>query len=486
MPDVSVPAERRILIVVVAAGLLALASYFVRDAAHGRAFLERNVYNWPVWYCGAEAVSEHRDPYRVEPLRSCEHRVRGATFKQRWAVIPMPLPGYSLVLMWPLLALPFFAGKTVWIAVVFVALGISAWSSARLTGVWFPAVLLILAPTVGVLNLLYGGLEPIGIAALCVAALAFERNRPSLGGALTVLALIEPHLGVPAVVAAFALIPRSRVAIVAGAAIFALASVALLGWGTVVEYVRAVLPAQSAGEGAISTQQYSLTHLVYLAGVSTKVATTLGSIWYLGAIALGTFAAARIRALFGRASAVVLVPVAISLFGGLYVHNHQITAALPGALLLATLPLRHRWLAIAAVALLAFPWEFSTRSQEVVACFAVCASILVLAPGLTLSRRLVVSCVLPVLFAIGWSFVDALPHSRFALAAQPATIAANDLATTAWTKFLLWTPGRTVDDAATFLLKIPWWLALFALALLATLVLLQPARAGDRSAAAEA
>jgi hypothetical protein len=219
--------------------------------------------------------------------------------------------------------------------VVFVALGISAWSSGRLTGVWFPAVLLILAPTVGVLNLLYGGLEPIGIAALCAAALAFERNRPSLGGALTVLALIEPHLGVPAVVAAFALIPRSRVAIVAGAAIFALASVALLGWGTVVEYVRAVLPAQSAGEGAISTQQYSLTHLVYLAGVSTKVATTLGSIWYLGAIALGTFAAARIRALFGRASAVVLVPVAISLFGGLYVHNHQIAAALPGALLLA-------------------------------------------------------------------------------------------------------------------------------------------------------
>jgi hypothetical protein len=51
---------------------------------------------------------------------------------------------------------------------------------------------------------------------------------------------------------------------------------------------------------------------------------------------------------------------------------------------------------------------------------------------------------------------------------------------------LLWTPGRTVDDAATFLLKIPWWLALFALALLATLVLLQPARAGDRSAATEA
>jgi hypothetical protein len=130
----------------------------------------------------------------------------------------MPLPGYSLVLMWPLLALPFFTGKVVWIAVVFATFGISAWASARLTLLWFPAVLLIFAPTIGVLNLVYGGLEPIGIAALCVAALAFERNRPSLGGALTVLALIEPHLGAPAVVAAFALIPRSRVAIVAGAA----------------------------------------------------------------------------------------------------------------------------------------------------------------------------------------------------------------------------------------------------------------------------
>ena len=471
---------------VVTAGLLALAFYFVRDAAHGRAFLERNVYNWSVWYCGAEAVSEHRDPYRVEPLRACEHRVRGAVFKQRWAVIPMPLPGYSLVLMWPLLVLPFFAGKAVWIAVVFATLGISAWGSARLTGLGFPAVLLIFAPTVGVLNLMYGGLEPVGIAALCVAALAFERNRPSLGGTLTVLALIEPHLGVPAVVAVFALIPRSRVAIVAGAAILALASIALLGWGTVVEYVGAVLPAQSAGEATISTQQYSFTHLLYVAGAPTKVATTLGSIWYLGAIALGTLAAARIRALFGRASAVVLVPVAISLFGGLYVHNHQITAALLGALLLATLPLRHRWLAITAVALLVFPPEFGTRSQEVVACLGVCASILVLASGLPPSRRLVVSCVLPVLFAVGWSFADALPHGNFALAAQPATIAANDLATTAWTKFLLWTPGRTVDDAAPFFAKIPWWLALFALTLVATLVLLQPARVGDRSAAAEA
>jgi len=471
------------LVTVVAAGLLALALFLGRDALGGRVYLDRNVYNWNVWYCGAEAVAEHRDPYRVEPLRTCEHRVRGASFEQPWAVIPMPLPGYSLALLWPLLALPFLAGKAVWIAIVLAALGLSAWCTARLTGLWFPAVLLIFAPAIGVLNLTYGGLEPIGIAALCAAALALERGRPGLCGALCVAAMIEPHVGLPAVAAVFVLVPRSRLAIVLGAAVLGGLTVALLGWAGVIEYVWGVLPEQSAGEALISVSQYGLTHVLHVAGVAARIATTLGSLWYLGAIALGVAAAARICARFGRSGAIVLVPVAVSLFGGLYVHNHQITAALPGALLLATLPLQRRWLALAAVALLAFPWEFVTRWQEGVACIAVAASILVLAPELALPRRLVVAGVAPILLLLAWLFVDGLPHNTFALVAHPESIGVNDLATSAWTKFLLWVPGRSVDDAATLLLKLPWWLALFALTLLSALVLRSPANAPDRSPA---
>jgi hypothetical protein len=283
--------------------------------------------------------------------------------------------------------------------------------------------------------------------------------------------MLEPHVGLPAVAAIFLLVPRSRVAVAATGALFAIVSVALLGWPTVVEYVRDVLPAQSAGEAAISWQQYSLTHLLYLAGIPVKAATTLGSAWYLAAIAFGTYAAAKIRATFGSNAAIVLVPVAISLFGGLYVHNHQITAALPAALLLATLPLRGRRLAVVAVALLAFPWEFVTRSEEVVAAFAVCASVLLLLTDHSIWRRLFDGVSVAVAFAIAWSLVDRIPHSSFALAADPASIRPEDFTTAAWTKFLLWTPGRAVDDAATVFLKAPWWLALLFLTLVAALAL---------------
>jgi hypothetical protein len=456
---------------------LCLAYYFARDIAHRGTFLEHNVYSWHVWYCAAEIVSRHRDPYLVEPLRACEHRLATIGF-QSWAVAPFPLPGYTLALMWPLLKLPFFVGKLAWIGIVFAALCISAWSLSRLTGLWFSTVLLIFAPTIGLLNVEYGGLEPVGIAALCLAAVAFERNRASIGGALTVVAMIEPHLGLPAVVAVFLLIPRARLAIVAGGIVLALASVAVLGWPTVVEYVRVILPAQSGGEAVMSVYQYSLTHVLHVLGAPAKVATTAGSIWYLGTIALGTFAAARIRARYGRASAIALVPVAISLFGGLYVHNHQITAALPGALLLATLPLRGRWLAIAAVALLAFPWQFDTRSQEAAAACGVCAAVFALTPKLPAAIRLATAALASEAFFLFRLLPRVLPHHRFPHAGPPPFIGPSELATVAWTKYLIWFPGRTTESAATLVTKIPWWLALFALTLVTLSVVFE--RTGAR------
>jgi hypothetical protein len=478
VPGLGSKTERNIVAAVVAAGLIVLVFYFVRDAHPGRGYLDRNAFNWDIWYCGAQAISQHRDPYLVEPIRSCEHFVRGRSFGNNWktwVVIPMPLPGYSLAILWPLLKLPFLVMKAVWIGLVLAALLATAWFSSRLTRLPFAAVLLIFAPTIGVLNIVYGGLEPIGILALCAGAFALERNRPAVAGTLSVLACIEPHLGLPAAVATFVLVPRSRVAIGLTASVFALATVALLGWPTVLEYVRGVLPEQSSGEAVLSHLQYSLAHVLHLAGVTTKIATTLGSISYLAAIAFGTYAASRIRALYARPAAILLVPVAVSLLGGLYVHNHQITAALPGALLLATLPFRGRWLAVAAAALLAFPWEFATRSLEILACLAVCTSILLLATEIPPARRVMVASVTPVLFALGWSFADALPSGTFALAARPETIAAADLATSAWTKFLLWTPGRAVESASTLLLKVPWWLALLALTL-AAIMLCVPSR----------
>ncbi len=460
---ISLEAQRgRITTFVALIALGFFAAFFVRSMLlQPRSFLHDNVVNYDVWYCGAEVAAAHRDPYLVEPLRSCEHRVEpGFKWSGPWSVTPGPLPGYSFALMWPVVALPYSVGKMLWAIVALVALIVAAWASARVVSLPFWPVLAIFTPALGLLNVIYGGPEPFAVAALALSALALERGRNAAAAGFASFAMIEPHVGFPAVVALAILAPRARLALAVAIAILALLSLLLVGFSTNLEYLTTILPAQSYGEALISFRQYGLAHVLYLLGAPARVAASLGSLSYILAIALGIVAAARIRASFGRNAAIVLVPVATSLFGGLYLHNHQISAALPGGLLLATLGAPYSWAASAAVILLAFPWTFDTRLQEAGAIFAVATSILLLVRASGFPQRLILAAAVPLLFAAVWSFDGRLTHSTAHETPRPALIAASDPAPRAWAYLLRWTPGATVDDAATLLVKIPWWLAL--------------------------
>lgn len=454
--------RRRVTALVAGAALLAFATFFVRSAIlHPAAFLHDNVINYDVWYCGAHVAAGHDDPYLVEPLRRCEHEVEpNIGWSGTWSVTPDPLPGYSFALMWPVLALPYHAGKMFWALLALAGLVIAAWSSARLLELPFWPVLAIFTPAIGMLNVIYGGPEPLAIAALCLAALALERERHSVAAGLASFAMIEPHVGLPAIAALAILVPRSRLALAVGLVVLAVLSLFVVGFGTNIEYVTKILPAQSYGESLISFRQYGLTHILYLLGAPARVAASLGSFSYLLMLALGIFAAARIHASSGRCAAVLLVPVATSLFGGLYLHSHQISAALPGALLLATFGAPYAWAAIAAVVLFAFPWTFDARLQEIGASFAVATSILSLVRTIGFPQRLILAAVVPIVFAAVWYLDLRLPHGKAHQTPQPALIRPSDPAPLAWSYLLRWTPGATVDDAATLLVKIPWWLAL--------------------------
>ena len=447
----------RLATITALAGLLCLGVYLLRFIAF-HPFFADNVRHYDIWYCGARVIGLHRDPYLVEPLRACEHAI--GAYQRAWIVEPGPLPGYAFALMWPVLALPLGIGKALWVVIALASLGVSAWCSSQLTKLPFIPVLAVFAPVVGMLNIRYGGLEPVAIAALCVAALALERGAPRTAAIFVTLAMIEPHVGLPAFLALAILVPGARPALAAGAVVLGALSVLLLGLGTNIEWLTTILPAQNAAESLFSVFQFGLTHVLYVLGVPARAATWLGSLSYILTIALGIVAAARIRTAYGRAAAIVLVPVATSLFGGVYVHDHQISAALPGALLLATLPFPPAGLAAGAVALLASLWSPDSPLLALSVAFAVGTSILLLAPKLRPGPRLALALLVPLAFAAYWRFDATLVHSRAAETAQPALIRPADPASVGWGYLLRWTPGDTVDDAATLLLKVPWWLGL--------------------------
>ncbi|MBC5811275.1 MAG: hypothetical protein GIW95_10575 [Candidatus Eremiobacteraeota bacterium] len=444
--------------------LLCFAAYLVRYPVLGSGnFLSGNLSNYNVWYCGLQAVKERRDPYLVEPIRTCEQNAEPQIHRKPWSVTPMPLPGYTLALLAPVLLLPYTTGKVLWLLLTLAALAFSAWCLTRLTRLPFAPLLAVMAPALFVLQIMYAGIEPFAVAALCAAALALERNRFTFAVVLAAFAMVEPHVGLPAVLALAILVPRARIALAGSLVALALLSVGMLGLATNVEYVRVVLPAQSAAESLYSFYQFGLTHVLWLLGAPAKVATTLGSLSYVATIALGIAVAARMRSGYGRAAAIVLVPVATSLFGGPYVHNHQIAAALPGALLLAVLDARLAWAAAVAVAMLAFPPLYDVRLQEALACFAVVTAIALLFGKWSWPRRLAFGVALAGALAVTMQLDERLPHAAMHETAQPQLIRADMPASAAWGYLLRWSPGAAVDDARTLVVKLPWWFALLAL-----------------------
>ncbi len=314
--------------------------------------------DFQAFYCGSAVAGAHADPYRAEPLRTCEAAAALASGFEALPnlVVPSPLPGYALALLAPLAHLPILLAATIWFVLGFGAVIATIVLVARLTNLPMQWVGLVVALS-SLASLLLGQPVTLVSAALCAAAYALRCGRPALAAVCAALAMIEPHLGLPAALAMFLCIPEARRPLAACAAVLAALSLSYIGVARNIEYFTVVLPAHANSEVAFFTGQYGLSALLYRASVPAPLALRLGGISYVAMTALGVWAARRCAVAFGDRAFVPLVPVAFALVGGPFIHIHQTAAAIPAAFLLFAHAPAQRPLLRWALVFLAIPWD---------------------------------------------------------------------------------------------------------------------------------
>ena len=155
------------------------------------------------FYCAARVASHGADPYQNEPLRTCEAGVLAKSFlkKNPGVTIPAPLPAYAIAVVVPLAALPFGIAAALWAAILLAAWIAAVIALARAAGIAWEIALAALSLGFGVLSLPFGEVVPLAIAGICGAAYYARAGRWRASAACAALAMIEPHLGLPAALA---------------------------------------------------------------------------------------------------------------------------------------------------------------------------------------------------------------------------------------------------------------------------------------------
>jgi hypothetical protein len=310
------------------------------------------------FYCAGAAIDAHADPYLAEPLGACERAPKpwGLHNQIPHLSMPAPLPPYALAPFAALAHLPYGPAAIVWFALSLACVVACAWALRELTGLPLSATFAALALGDAYdAALTLGQVVPLAVAGITFAAWALARGRFALAALCAAVAMIEPHLGLPACLALFLFVPRTRRALVGYAcACFAL-SLALVGPALNLEYVRTVLPLHALSE-IVNEKQLSLTFVAHQLGASDTLALQLGSLSYLLTLAAGLAAARALSVRLSSPGLLVTLPVAFTLAGGPFIHIAQIAAAVPAAAILySALPERRAQLGL-ALGLVAIPW----------------------------------------------------------------------------------------------------------------------------------
>jgi hypothetical protein len=309
------------------------------------------------FYCAGAAIAHGADPYREEPLRGCEATAGPPAEPEflRPVALPAPLPPYALLLFVPLALLPFPVAAACYGALLVAAMIAAVAMLRRVTGVSNAVLDVALAGITATVTLYVGQPVPLVLAALAGAALFVRLGRWGGAAACVAAASIEPHVALAAIAGMLVAFPRARTPlVVAGLALAALAAAAV-GVPVCVEYARDVIPAHALANAY--EWQLSLTSLLTSLGVAAPAAIRSGELMFAAMLALGVAVALRLRAAFGDPAAIVLVPPAFALFGGVHVHFQQITVALPAILYVALRAPQVRRLAITGVMLAMIPWN---------------------------------------------------------------------------------------------------------------------------------
>jgi hypothetical protein len=327
------------------------------------------------FYCSGAVMLAHGDPYSSRDLASCGGR-RGYALAyvpptQRFE--PAPLPGYDVSLFALFALLPYRVAALLWFAVSALVLlaGVAAMSAIT------RAPPIVAYASIAVLGAFYdldwGQLPPIAIGAVAVAGWCVEQRRYWSAGFVAALSLIEPNIGVPAVLAICIWLPQARLATLAATAFLAICTLPAVGTAGDALYIQRIVPLQADAE-APNAIQYSATWILHVLGMNDSLALRVGSWQYLAMVALGCAIAPRVARFSGSPAAIVYLPPALAVIGGPYVHIFQMLAVVPILLLLAERTVgRLRpafWLALVLVAL---SWKWNVlRPFFVLPALAVC------------------------------------------------------------------------------------------------------------------
>ena len=290
--------------------------------------------DFKTFYCAGAAANAGRDPYLVDALARCGTPdalpIPSFAATGVWAA---PLPAYDIAVFRVVALLPYHFAALFWLGLCVAALTVSTFWIASMARLQPLAVFCAFALPLYYANLEWGQLPPLVVTALVIVAYCLRRGAYA-GAALACLAtMLEPHLGGPICLIVFLFVPKTRVAIVCGAAGLALLSVATLGFDTNVAYVRTILPLQAIAE-APASNQYSLTWLAYFAGVPEPAALKIGSASYAIMVLLAAWIAAALRRANAPLELIPLVAAGAVVLGGPFVHSTQACVSLVLALML--------------------------------------------------------------------------------------------------------------------------------------------------------
>ncbi len=439
--------------------LLAIAA--IRDLVRiGDALPWHNMYDFADFYCAGTAIDRGADPYRYEPLHTCEHRVNtGDAYRNDpRRTIPAPLPPYDFPPLALSARLSFADARIVGAALIVIAIA-AAIAGLALTGIPLGVAALALVLPAGFVLLNAGQVVPFALVASVFTGLALARGRAPLAGIVAAFTLIEPHLGLPVCAALLCWVPRSRIALVATMLALAGIGVLTVGAAATLEYVGSVLPAQAAAETSYA-YQYSFTYLLRILGVPVSAALLAGEFSYALLLLAGVWLGGRTANALRRPELVAYVPGACSVIAGPYVHMVDLSFAIPAALVFAgALSGRPKQVAVAVLVLLAIPWipVWITKKLFLATLFVVAALLARLRPGLA------VSTVIFGAVAAGIYLLELAPPAPLT-ATTSGNFLASDLAQSAWAAYVAALGSQSLTWLAV---KIPTWAALSGLIALA-------------------
>ena len=410
-------------------------------------------------------MKERRDPYLVEPMRACERSIAPSEMPDGY-VEPAPLPGYALVPFALLATLRPNVAAAIFAFLLAIAAVLSAQCLASVVPAPRAAILLALAPLT-LLNVAFGEIPPLAVLGMCAAAYFLYKGRWTAGGLAVSAALLEPNVGLPAVLAVFIFAPRCRAAIALSAVVLAAVSVAALGVAANVEYFTKALPLMADAE-LVASDQYSLSHLLYTAGASAGLSLLLAKVWFVIAVATGVSLAGVFAVRDRQPEFLPLLPPAFVLLLGIYLHDIQMLIALPAALVVATRVRGDAFRAVAAagVALLVAVWtQPLARATLLIDALGVAAGVYIAIPGV-IKRRVVLSTVAVLATMLVMVLLQHVqpPLTANQMVTRDFHAASDELAPIAWARYLRSTPALTGTE---FVLKTPTWLGLFIIVICA-------------------